>query len=93
MVNQETIKKQNLKEFGFKSKDGAATKVLCKVCKEYYSGNPQALNKLQGHIKKIVKNWVNGTSMIKKNNAVDYLKIQFTQCCCCIFKRLCEYLI
>ena len=55
MVNQKTVQKWNLKEFSFISKDGVVTKMFCKVCKEYYNGNPQALNKLQGHIKKMVK--------------------------------------
>ena len=62
MVNQEMIKNWNLKEFGFKLKDGVVMKMFCKVCKEYYNGNLRALNKLQGHIKKMVKNWMDGTS-------------------------------
>ena len=74
MVNQEMVKKWNLKEFGFESKDGVVIKMFCKVCKGYYNGNPYARNKLQGHIKKMVKNWVDGTSVIKKNNSVDHLK-------------------
>ena len=89
MVDQEMVKKWNLKEFGFELKDDVVTKMFCKVCKEYYNGNPQALNKLQGHIKKMVKNWVDGTSVIKKYNVVDHQKFNSHN----VAVRSCEYLI
>ena len=78
MVGINTAKKWNLKEFSFICGDpndrNEVTKIFCIVCREFYRENPHELDKLQGHIKGMVKNWIDGSTTVKKNNPVDHLK-------------------
>ena len=78
MVGINTAKKWNLKEFSFICGDpndrNEVTKIFCIVCREFYRENLHESDKLQGHIKGKVKNWIYGSTTVKKNNAVDHLK-------------------
>ena len=84
MVGINTAKKWNLKEFSFICDDpndrNKFTKIFCIICHKFYGENPHELDKLQGHIKGMVKNWMDGSSTVKKNNAVDHLKLNVHSC-------------
>ena len=41
-----------------------------------YSASYAELDKLHRHIKGTVKNWIDGITTVKKNNAVDHLKLK-----------------
>ena len=68
-------KSWGFKEFSFEVDErGGVKSISCVVCKEFYTKEPQELEKLKGAVKESTKSWVQGSSRIKKCNAETHLK-------------------
>ena len=63
------------KEFSFEVDERDEVKsISCVVCKEFYTKEPQELEKLKGAVKESTKSWIQGSKTIKKCNAETHLK-------------------
>ena len=80
MMQKTTVISWNLQEFDFTYRSDGKTvdKIFCKICKEFYTNHKEeALKSLKGSVKLSVENWINGSTVVKKNNAVDHIKSNF----------------
>ena len=79
MVQKKTATSWNLQEFDFTYRsDGETDKIFCKICKEFYANHKEeALKLLKGSVKLSVENWINVSTVVTKNNAVDHIKSNF----------------
>ena len=80
------VKKATVDKWGFdkievtSNDDGEAIELKCIICTEYYQNDEdgkKALSKLTGVVKSLVNKWIQGTTMIKKNNANNHLNAQY----------------
>ena len=81
MVKIKTVDGWNLPAIGVTMKnEDDVENIFCKICKEYYTeveDGKTKLDKLVGNVKRVVLNWVGGSTVIKKNNAKDHLKANY----------------
>lgn len=76
MVKKATVDRWNIPELEAVTNANADVLTIhCKICKEYYSENENGravLQKLNGAARSLVSKWIEGSTIIKKNNAQDH---------------------
>ena len=77
MVKKATVDRWNIPEINTSVNDnGDVVTIHCKICKEFYSDDEEGrslLQSLNGAVKKLVNRWIEGSDIIKKNNAQDHV--------------------
>ena len=58
--------------------EGEVIKIWCKTCREFYSNNDVPSESKKSFIKGQVQKYVDGTTVVKKNNFVDHVKNSVT---------------